>query len=127
MEISAKFTQRNEKRLIKIEIRGSEVDLNDFESFKMKIDQESLHPHYKTRLLKAPDYFTKEDKCKLSIQIEKFLVIQRSNLEVPNKVAILKTKISSGQKNESLELARRKEKTNKRSRNALCSSACIIG
>ena len=127
MEIDTMLDCRVQKKLIKIKIEESEVDFNGFETFKVESNQESLHPHYKPRLLKAPEYLSKEDKCKISIQIEDFLVTQRNNLEVLNKAPFLKTGISSTERNNSEELTRRKDKRNGRPKNFLCSSACIIG
>ena len=127
MEIDTMFDCRVQKKLIKIKIEESEADFNGFETFKVELNQESLHPHYKPRLFKAPEYLSKEDKCKISIQIEDFLVTQRNNLEVLNKAPFLKTGISSTERNNSEELTRRKDKRNGRPKNFLCSSACIIG
>ena len=127
MEIDTMLNFRGQKRLLKIKIEESEVDFNDFETFKIESDQESLHPHYKPRLFKAPEYLSKKDKCKISIQIEKFLVTQKKNLEVVNKAPSLKFCISSTEPNNSEEFIRKKDKRNGRPKNFFCSSACIIG
>lgn len=104
-----------------------EAEYNDFEPFKVELDQESLHPYYKPKTFKSPEYLSKEDKSKISIQIEKFLVNHRHNLEDRNKTPIFHTSIRSSGENDLGELITRKEKKNKRRKNVWCSSVCIIG
>ena len=37
-------SNRVDKRLIKIKIEESQIDSNDLDTFKVDVDQESLHP-----------------------------------------------------------------------------------
>ena len=120
------ITNTVEKRLIKIEIEELEVDSNDFDTFKVEVDQESLHPYYVPSVLKAPEYLSKEDKFKISKEIDKFILIRKKNPQTSNRIPSIQNN-SSGEQNESEEPTRKKFKRNKRSRNALCSSSCIIG
>ena len=127
MEITRMVNYRVEKRLFRVQIGEIKEDLNYSESFIQEIDRKLLHPSYKIKLSKAPEFFTKEAKSKLSIQIEKFLLMQKNNPEVSNQVSSLRTNINFNKRNQSEKLFRSKDKRNRRSKNFLCSSACIIG
>ena len=127
MEIDTVLEYRVHKKLIKIKIKGCEIESNDFESLKVDLDPESLHPYYIPRLSGAPEYLSKEDKSKISIQIEKFLVSQRNNLEVVEKTPGFQKNNSSAERNKSDKLTRIKEKRNGRQKTFLCSPTCIIG
>ena len=115
-----------EKRLIKIEIEDSGLDLNDLDTSKVEVDREMLHPYYKPRVFKAPQFLSKEDKCKISIEIDKYIQINRNILDVSNRVPFLQNNRNT-QQNESEETERNKFKRNRKSKIALCSSTCIIG
>ena len=71
MEVSSMFDYRVEKRLFRVEIGELKEDSDYPESCKREIDQESLHPDYKTKFSRESSYLPKEAKSKLSNQIEK--------------------------------------------------------
>ena len=62
------------RKIIKIKISTSnEEDINIVEQTQNNLDKDSLHPHYKNRFSKKPEFLSITEKSKVSIQIEAFL------------------------------------------------------
>ena len=117
---------RDAKKSLKIEISLSDNDLSFSEHFRDEIDHDSLHPNYKLTMSRSHEYLAKSDRCKVSAQIEKFLM-KHPKLNDLNKRNSSSPTRSGTEQNESKELISRKNKGSKKQNLCSCSSACIIG
>ena len=127
MQLDTETDLKAVKKAPKIEISTFNENSSFSELIEADIDHESLHPSYKVRLSTSHDYLPKTDKCKVSLQIKKFLIkcsefndVNRRNLS-PN------TSTVSHEQYESKEIGGLKEKRNKKYNLCSCSSNCVIG
>lgn len=112
------------RKVLKIKIFASIEVANSFELIKEDLDKDSLHPNYGNCFSKKPEFFSRKDKSKLSIQIESFLRKHRNSSAPSNKN--LSKDILSVTRDMTESVLHENSKRSKAFKSCGCSGACVI-
>ena len=126
MEKSRKLNFEIAKKELAMQIDVNNEDSKSDEG-SYGIDEDLLHPYYKSKLSLTPSAKLNKEKCKIPAAIEEFLKSSQSNLIAPDRESYVLI-LSSDEGIDKRELgARDKKKRVMKLSKIICSSSCIIG